>query len=844
MGVRWIWPGESGEVIPKTKTISVNGLDVKFMQPLQSSRIHPSNVAQAGWQSEKAWKDYTAADFKWFDRMGFSWDSSIRAQHSYGHPGWQYGHKYFKDHPDWFNLLPDGTRRPNPYYVVVDVEYMSICPNSDGLLQQVIKDWREKGPKGYPFGPNVFVGENDTPGSCCCEACLADDLSHDPGRLKRARAKFAKGDRTWPDELGSVTERYAKYYMKALREAKEHDPKVKVIAQTYSNYTEPPKTKLDKDIIICATLPLHYPWTQKKIDEFYRCWKGWANSGCTMVLRPNFMLDGHCMPINFSRKFYDLYKMCLETGMIGTEYDSDIGQFGGNGINYYVMARTTMRPDLTYGQIFDEYCSAFGKAAPEIKNYWNYWEKISDSKLTTEADKKAVYNPVGAEPGSWNYFYLIAPLIYMPEVIAEGRAYLDRAEALVKDDPEALRRVQFLQKGLKNAGLTCEAQNAFASKDKMVFAAAVNRLDKFRAEIEPDFVANMHHLFNWENVSWDRTSLNFLMTAPGMQFKSPWEFSFDPDNSGMRKGYFKADFDDSKWADIGIDTGWEKQKVGEAWKAEHGSGYDGYAWYRNTFTLDPKDKDGSCTLTFGAVDESCEVYVNGKLVLSRPYPYKGDSNSWMTPFTVDVTKAVSWDRPNSLAVRVHDQTQQGGIWKTVWSKSKPPKSTKPNIVKNGDFEIPHVWGEHGVYGKTALKYQATPAHSGRYSGVLSITELDPKGRNLYEKGWIRWFQEVTVQPGRAYEFSAWYRTAGNYGGSVRIWVYGEGVRYESVTGDSGGRWLEVSADIKTTDKTTKLTIYLNVCGNVGKVFFDDVELREKSPERGLAWEETGVPGSR
>jgi len=306
-----------------------------------------------------------------------------------------------------------------------------------------------------------------------------------------------------------------KFYVKVLAEAKKIDPDVRVVGwAAYGNYDEAPKhTKLNKDIVVAFVGHLMYPWQQKKINTFTKCWKEWKNAGATMILRPNFMLDGHNMPINFSRKFYNLYHMCLANGMIGTEFDSNIGQFGGNGLNYYVMARMTRESRLTYEQIIDEYCNAFSAASSEIKKYWNYWEKISDSKLTTNIDNKDVYNPTGAKVGSWNYFYLSVPLIYTAEVLAKGKSYLDQAERLLQNDTVALQRVQFLQKGLKHAKLTAEVQKAFSGKNKHNTAIAIQKLDTFRAEIEPEFVSNMNFLFHWENVSWDRSSLQYLQSS-------------------------------------------------------------------------------------------------------------------------------------------------------------------------------------------------------------------------------------------------------------------------------------------------------------------------------------------
>ncbi len=831
-GVRWLWPGESGEIIPQARSLSVHGLDIAFRQPVSSSRIHPSNTARGGWQSEQAWKAFNQATEIWYRRMGFSWDTSIRSQHAFGHPGWKYGEKYMKSHPEFFNMLPDGTRRPDPFHVGGAVEYCSTCPSSEGLLQQALQDWREKRHQGYPFGPNLFLGENDAKGSCCCEECLAADLSDDPDRLQRTRKRFLAGDAKWMDELGNVTERYMQFYLRGLAEAKKIDPSVKVIGwANYANYAKPPKhTRLNADVVLAYVGGIMYPWTRTKMEGFKQNWQGWHDAGPTLVFRPNFMLDGHNMPVNFGRKFHEIYRFCLENAMIGTEFDSCIGQFGGNGFNYYVMSRMTRHPELSFEAIQQEYCSGFGAAAGEIQRYLEYWEEISDSQATVDACNAVRHNPVGVEIGSWNYFYTKAPLVYTQEVMNKGFSILERAASLVENDVQAAARVAFLRKGLQHAQLTLEAQRVYESGSKYHLAEAVKKLDEFRAGIEADFVANMHHLSRWENVCWDRTSLYFMMNAPGTPLLEGWKFSFDPHAAGEAQQWFSESFDVSGWADTGIDTGWELQPAGKAWKEAHnGQDYDGTGWYRNAFLLKPEDQGKKVVLTFGAVDESCVIWVNDRKVLERPFPYQGDSNSWMTPFTVEVTEAVRFDAPNILAVRVEDTGGQGGIWRPVWFRTEEDSAGGANLIRNPGLEedgkINNSWQTHRFQGKYEHGIDEEIYRSGKKSYRMTCLELNPHGANIFENAWMRIFQKVPVEKEKTCVFRSWYRTDSEFSGQVRIWVLGKGVKYEFTGTNTNGLWMEACfPEVKTGQEAEEVTVYLNTIGGKGTVWFDDVEL--------------------
>lgn len=106
-------------------------------------------------------------------------------------------------------------------------------------------------------------------------------------------------------------------------------------------------------------------------------------------------------------------------------------------------------------------------------------------------------------------------------------------------------------------------------------------------------------------------------------------------------------------------------------------------WYRRTVDFDEIREPGRRVLLhFGAVDQSCRVFVNGTEV--------GGHEGGYTPFFFDVTDVLQ-DGPNTLVVRVTDPsdtgdrgwgkqkldrggiwyTAQSGIWQTVWAECVP-----------------------------------------------------------------------------------------------------------------------------------------------------------------------------
>ena len=117
--------------------------------------------------------------------------------------------------------------------------------------------------------------------------------------------------------------------------------------------------------------------------------------------------------------------------------------------------------------------------------------------------------------------------------------------------------------------------------------------------------------------------------------------------------------------------------------AKRGPGMGETGWYRRRFTLPAGFMKDRLLLHFGAVDQSCEVFMNGRSA--------GTHEGGYAPFTLDVTAFTSPVGENTLTVAVRDETAEGagiygkqsarpggiwytaqsGIWQTVWMESVP-----------------------------------------------------------------------------------------------------------------------------------------------------------------------------
>ena len=667
MGVKWLWPGKLGEVIPKCTSIEITKLNRQSAPRLIHTRIRDGvyTVANpAGWSSGDQYYIYTINQTIWLRRQGIAMALRMDLTHSFT----DWWTRYSKTNPEFFNLLPDGTRRPNPYYWGGDPVLIGMCVSEPGLWKQKVENWKASRSEQSPY---LDASENDTTGNCTCDKCMSWDVPNGKldfpydQRLAKAKEAFAKADEGWANKLGNVSDRYAKYYIEVQKEAQKIDPNAAVMGLAYANYTVPPvQTKLNDKVIIAIVPALMFPWTAEKIKDFRTQWQGWAKTGCKLMLRPNYTLDGGNMPIFYARKLGDDLHFAGKHGMIATDFDSLTGQWATQGPNLYVLARMQVQPELSVNQVLNEYYSGFGPAANAVKTYFQYWEKVSD-RITDQQYNKAAVDTTG----DWPRFIRMAGKFFTPSVMTEGKMLLIKASAAASNDPQAKQRVEFLSHGLENARLTLAVQDAFvaykAGGSIEPYRSAINTLDSFRKANESLGIANMGFLSYFEGMTWDRKLLK-AMETPGEEIGGTWKFKWDPDNFGLAMNWQSDTTDATKWLDITTNGSWEEQPVGKAWQEEHKSTYDGFAWYRKEFTVTPEQAAKNVKLVFGAVDEACIVFLNGKQILDRPFPFEGNNNSWQEAFSIDIKPYLRTDKPNNLAVRVSDSAGAGGIWRPVW----------------------------------------------------------------------------------------------------------------------------------------------------------------------------------
>jgi len=184
-----------------------------------------------------------------------------------------------------------------------------------------------------------------------------------------------------------------------------------------------------------------------------------------------------------------------------------------------------------------------------------------------------------------------------------------------------------------------------------------------------------------------------------------WGFTFDDNNNGLKKRWYKNESADKFDKKIVVPFCYQSRLSG----IEDNTFHD-IVWYRREFILPNSFRDKRILMHFGAVDYSCMVYLNGE--------YVGNHSGGYIGFSLDVTNFIREN--NVLVLRVEDPSTSleilrgkqfweekiknifyprvTGIWQTVWLEVVSPDHYLKNIKITPDIDNSEIILECEVYG--------------------------------------------------------------------------------------------------------------------------------------------------
>ncbi|MDD5705021.1 MAG: DUF4838 domain-containing protein [Kiritimatiellae bacterium] len=689
-GVRWLWPGELGTVVPRQRVVRIPRVDIRS-QPAYRTRVFGA--------SADTHLQLTNGTFVTFGGEQKRQWALFHRRHGCGSSivpyGGHYGDTYVKTnmftaHPEYFAYY-DGKRQPWPATIGQGGQVCNSNPDVVRLFAETIaSNW-----PAHDDGRMLSLCPNDGWGFCLCDRCKAMDTNSRPWPMTTRESGTIPGARYNEKGGGAydISERIWTFNNQVARLVAERAPQARMQAYAYSCYSLPPEGVLRIEDNICVTI-----CDLSITSESSRFKEGWDRVGQWSQKAKNLGLYAYNLgqssrPRHFAgtvRRFHNLG---------GVLYHSESCQAWGNRWSENVVGMKALwDPSLDADAVLDAYLTAgFGSGAKAIRKYLDVYEQAS---LLSDPFERTPKYPRKCWP---------------PAVRAELRSILDEALHAAKGT-EAKARVRFVEEGwelldsmsglaesaadLKGMGLamsgfdqdTIPSTNATPEeiKARVVqgkrcwerLCALMKAVEARKGFSAPWFSRNVYAGSFWgeQVLSWGTAMEGYndtLVEGVAMALPIEWKFQIDPAREGESAGWFKNDWDDSRWRKLRTDACWEAQGFGlERYPENAASGYDGNGWYRIGVEI-PEARDGQKTwLELGAVDESFTVWVNGQRCATFDFDKQPDKEAWQKPHRIDVTGLVKYGATNVIAVDVVDRSGAGGIWKPCFIRFDVKKNDR------------------------------------------------------------------------------------------------------------------------------------------------------------------------
>ena len=483
LGVRWLWPGDLGTYVPQRVTFVIPALDTTVKPKLLYRNLggwdSPQMFLTGSYFGRKVPRNYRVGGLSEevvgklvfpTEQAGYTYGRAVEVYHRRhrrvtqveeprvppanhliaGVPDmWA---KYGKEHPEWFAMRADGERGLNTPRAGA---YAPLCVSNSELHHFIVE-------QAWDGGDVLSLGEADAGGAsmCHCPHCKAWD-----GPEAKDVPEDLRPLKYTPSAMG---DRYARYWKAVYDLAVKRNPNVKISAYLYHNTLPAPVTdvKLNKnifgDFVIYGSRDGWYPMSKQE-DQWYRDqWLGWDKTGMSLVYGPNYLLNLYATPNVTTRQTGEFFRLAYQHGMVGTSYISYTFSWAAHGPMAYMHHRLLWSPELEIETIRQEYFSAFGPAAADVQQYFDYWENYAATRPPIPEindDPRGALTRLKRIRGHY--------LAYPPQVYPPAETILAKAlEAAKKDSlPEFAQRVEFLQAGLKHSLLSTRLQDCldFAS---------------------------------------------------------------------------------------------------------------------------------------------------------------------------------------------------------------------------------------------------------------------------------------------------------------------------------------------------------------------------------------------
>ena len=440
-GVRRYFPGELGTVVPRLATVKLSETD--FLNSPDYTYRDYAAWEMGAWFDEEHRKDGRQLMHHWH-RLNTEFIPC-----SHGLNEFHYLKRFGKTHPEYFQMLPDGTRNTDPGAP----QPGQLCHTS-GIWDEIYADAKSfllgepatvRGiPAGYPPGRGEFgwncntkdikglgkfvdVMPQDAFKPCCCPDCK-----------KAYRADMS--DSSYASELvwGNVA--------KLCNRLKAEGIEGTVTMMGYSPYKNPPDIDFPDNLMVMVARS--GPWNEanpaaaEKEKAEIRAWAGKIGRKVWLWNYPcKFRGEFPDIPEHCPRAWAKYYKD-LSPSIFGAFAQNTTTRWIYGHLNTYVYSKVCWDNSVDVDALLDEYYSLmYGAGRDEMKLFFESLERIWMGRIIGRMVDTPL-GPVPSQPSDYELFNRI----YSPKVLARLSGWLSAAELKAGAGTLEARRVALMRR--------------------------------------------------------------------------------------------------------------------------------------------------------------------------------------------------------------------------------------------------------------------------------------------------------------------------------------------------------------------------------------------------------------
>lgn len=474
VGVRWLFPGEHGEVVPQHRRLLLSDLNRRYQPPVAKRKVR--NVAVSREETFRPLLEkwgIPLADWKtahgpattgpWFVRQRLGARIELDGGHAYD--GWYETHG--KTHPEWFALQPDGTRDQK-------LPRERLCKSNPALWDEIARVLVEEF-KADPKKRTASLAPNDGGANkfCLCDACRSLDPPEAPKLSNDSQLVDPATGRPFP-EYPSLSDRVFTFFNEVAKRVRTEMPDRDLVCYAYSVYRSVPVRvkSLEPNLIV--------GYVGLKRDEI----EAWARIAPRLYIRPNDLGPAIDLglPRNHAAWFAESVRHCVDHRAVGFDFDNCHGNWSAHGLDYYVLCKALWDPDIDVEATIDDYCrAAYGPAAAVMREYHDLLAKVSEA---VRSDPQLVARSPHATR---------LRLHYNKDVLATLERLLAKAKAIQGDDPGIGARIAMADGAVEHARLVTSLLEVAHEKETPVFAERLDAVEaNLRGKLLSPELASLH----------------------------------------------------------------------------------------------------------------------------------------------------------------------------------------------------------------------------------------------------------------------------------------------------------------------------------------------------------------